>query len=104
MQSGQTPKAAATLTSKNQAISVILVEGEGLPIHFPPKYLSFDLRFCCSCSAQSQGEHLKEIPFYSGPMCMPDKESSQLLDIWAAAPLELARIAYGGYCPSREGI
>ena len=39
--SGQVPKAAATLTSKDQATSVILIKLGDLPIQIPAKYLSF---------------------------------------------------------------
>ena len=40
-QPGQLPKAAATLTSHDQAAGVILIEEEDLPIQFPMQYLSF---------------------------------------------------------------
>lgn len=40
-QLGQTSNAAAALTSKGQATSVILVEGEDLPMQVLTKYLSF---------------------------------------------------------------
>ena len=40
-QLGQIPKAAATLVSKDKATSIILIEGEDLPIQFPTKYLPF---------------------------------------------------------------
>lgn len=40
-QSGHIPKAAATLTPKDQTSSVILIEGEDLSIQVPIKYLSF---------------------------------------------------------------
>lgn len=40
-QPGQVPKAGATLTSKDQCTSVILIQGEDLPIQVPTKYLSF---------------------------------------------------------------
>lgn len=39
--SGQVPKAASTLTSKDQATSVILIKWGDLPVQVPTKYLSF---------------------------------------------------------------
>ena len=42
-QPGQTSKAAATLTTKGEATSVILLKGGHLFIEVPAKYLSF----CC---------------------------------------------------------
>lgn len=41
-QPGQIPKAVATLTSKDQATSKILTEGEDIPMEVHTKYL-FDL-------------------------------------------------------------
>lgn len=41
---GKIPKAAAILTSKDQATSVILRKGEGLSIQGPTEYLFFNLR------------------------------------------------------------
>ena len=40
-QSDQVRTAAATLTAKDQAAGVILIEGKGLPIQVPIKHLSF---------------------------------------------------------------
>lgn len=39
VQPAQIPKAAATLTAKDQAVSIIRTEGEDLPIHVLTKFV-----------------------------------------------------------------
>lgn len=91
----QISNAAANLTSKVGLQVQFLQKGKTSLNKVLQSTCVSTFNFCCSYGVWSWDGHLMDIPFYSGPISVPDKEINPPVGYRTVALLQFLRIAMG---------